>query len=258
MKTSKTLILISNDDSIYAKGLRELTKSLKDDYEVVVCAPDKPQSGKSHAISLDSPLWFKAVNAEGVEAYKCTGTPADCIKLALFKIMKRKPDMVLSGINHGSNSSINGLYSGTMGAACEGALHGIPSIGFSLLNFAPDADFSTACKYVKIIINNVLNNEVPEDLCLNVNIPYNNPENIKGIKICRQSAGQWIEDFEENFHPANRKPYYWLTGNYHNTEPESEDTDESALARGYISVQPVTIDTTDYYVLDKMKNWDFK
>lgn len=254
--TERPLILISNDDSIYAKGLKELVKAVKPLGEVVVVAPERPQSGKSHAVTLDMPLTYRQTKFdEEITSYKCNGTPADCIKIALFKILNRMPDIVLSGINHGSNSSVNILYSGTMGAATEGALHGIPSIGFSLLDFAADADFSTARIYVSKITEAVLNHKHLKNICLNVNIPYEQPENIKGIKICRQCVGEWKEFFTERFHPGNKRPYYWLTGSYINHEPENEETDEFALSKSYVSVQPVKIDCTDYQMITELKTW---
>lgn len=255
--SEKPLILITNDDGIFAKGIKELVRSVKDLGEIVVVAPDKPQSGKGHSVTLDFPLWYRPNKIdEDVRGFKCTGTPADCVKIALFKILDRKPDIILSGINHGSNSSINILYSGTMGAAVEGALHNIPSIGFSLLNFAPDSDFTTAGKYARLITQKVLSDNKVPNLCLNVNIPYDDPENIKGIKMCRQSRGEWREFFEENYHPSNRRPYYWLTGDFINNDIDDESTDEWALSHHYISVQPVKFDCTDYQLLNDMKSWE--
>jgi len=247
------LILITNDDGIFAKGIRELVRAVKDLGEVVVVAPDKPNSGKGHSVTLDMPLWYNTAKCDEADlAYKCTGTPADCVKMALFRILGRKPDIILSGINHGSNSSVNILYSGTMGAAMEGALHHIPSIGFSLLNFAPDADFTTAGSYARRIAEKVLNMPDNSDVCLNVNIPYQEPDNIKGIMITRQCPGEWNEDFQKNYHPSNKRPYYWLTGEYHNNAPEATDTDEWALANGYVSVQPVKVDNTDYDMMQRL------
>lgn len=252
--TSRPLILVTNDDGIFAKGIRELVKAIHWFGEVVVVAPDKPQSGKSHAVTLDAPLWYSVSKFEEADrAYKCTGTPSDCIKIALFRIMDRKPDLIISGINHGSNSSINIVYSGTMGAAMEGAIHGIPSVGFSLLSFNSDADFAAAAHYAAMITERIVENikSLPF-LCLNVNIP-NLPENeIKGIRVVRQSRGEWIESFVRNYHPSTKRPYYWLTGEYHNLEPESVDTDSHVLDDGYIAVQPVTVDCTDYGALSAM------
>lgn len=248
------MILITNDDGIFAKGIRELARAVRPFGEVVVVAPDKPQSGKSHAVTLDNPLWYVVSKFEDADrAFKCTGTPSDCIKIALYRIMGRKPDLILSGINHGSNSSVNILYSGTMGAAMEGAIHRIPSIGFSLLSFSSDADFAIAAKYAAVIVEKTIAHldSLPFS-CLNVNIPCLPEDQIKGIKVVRQSRGEWIEDFVRNFHPANKRPYYWLTGEYNDLEPDSPDTDTTVLKNGYISIQPVTIDCTDYKALSAM------
>lgn len=254
MEDNKPLILITNDDGIFAKGIKELVRAVKDLGEVWIVAPDRAQSGKGHGVTLDMPLWYRPAKfEEDVRAFKCSGTPADCVKIALFKILDRKPDLILSGINHGSNSSVNILYSGTMGAAMEGALHKIPSIGFSLLNFAPDSDFTTAGEYARKITEKVLTMKSEKPVCLNVNIPYDDPQNIKGIKICRQASGEWREFFDERYHPSNRRPYYWLTGNFYNFEPQAADTDEWALANGYVSVQPVTCDCTDYSAMSALQ-----
>ena len=252
--TSRPLILVTNDDGIFAKGIKELVKAIHPFGEVVVVAPDKPQSGKSHAVTLDAPLWYMVSKFDDADrAYKCTGTPSDCIKIALYRIMDRKPDLIISGINHGSNSSVNILYSGTMGAAMEGAIHGIPSIGFSLLSFNSDADFAAAAHFAAIITEKTISRlgSLPF-VCLNVNIPCLPIDEIKGIKVVRQSKGEWIEDFVRNYHPSNKRPYYWLTGEYHDLEPDSHDTDTWHLDNGYIAIQPVTVDCTDYKALDAM------
>lgn len=253
----RPLILVTNDDGIFAKGIKELVKAIHPLGEVVVVAPDKPQSGKSHAVTLDAPLWYMVSKFDDADrAYKCTGTPSDCIKIALYRIMDRKPDLILSGINHGSNSSINILYSGTMGAAMEGAIHRIPSIGFSLLSFNSDADFAAAAKYAAEITAKTIQNlgSLPF-VCLNVNIPNLVESEIKGVRVVRQGRGEWIEDFVKNYHPSNKRPYYWLTGEYHDLEPESTDTDTYMLDNGYITVQPVTVDSTDYAALKSMNEW---
>ena len=250
----RPLILVTNDDGIFAKGIKELVNAIHPYGDVVVVAPDKPQSGKSHAVTLDMPLWYMVSKFENtIHAYKCTGTPSDCIKIALYRIMDRKPDLILSGINHGSNSSINIIYSGTMGAAMEGAIHGIPSIGFSLLSFNSDADFAVAAKYAANITAKTIENlgSLPFS-CLNVNIPNLPEHEIKGVRVVRQGRGEWIEEFARHYHPSNKRPYYWLTGEYHDLEPESADTDTWMLANGYIAIQPVTVDCTDYAALKAM------
>lgn len=252
----RPLILVTNDDGIFAKGIKELVKAIHPFGEVVVVAPDKPQSGRGHAVTLDAPLWYMVSKFDDADrAYKCTGTPSDCIKIALYRIMDRKPDLILSGINHGSNSSVNILYSGTMGAAMEGAIHGIPSIGFSLLSFNSDADFAAAAKYAAEITAKTIQNlgSLPFT-CLNVNIPNLVESEIKGVKVVRQGRGEWIEDFVRHFHPSNKRPYYWLTGEFHDLEPESTDTDTWMLDNGYITIQPVTVDCTDYAALKAMND----
>lgn len=256
---TQPLILVCNDDGIFAKGLKELVKAVQPLGKVVVVAPDKPQSGKGHSITLDLPLWYRPSYSfdPEVTAFKCTGSPADCVKIALYKVLHRRPDIILSGINHGSNSSINLLYSGTMGAAIEGALHNVPSVGFSILNFASDADFTNVADYVRQITAKVLDYKGTTNLCLNVNIPNPSETNIKGVKITRQCRAMWDEYYEENIHPNNRKMYYWLCGNFVNHESDAEDTDEWALANGYISICPVKIDYTDYQIKDQISGWEF-
>ena len=258
-ENSSPLMLVCNDDGIFAKGLKELVKAVLPLGRVVVVAPDKPQSGKGHSITLELPLWYRPSHAfdEGVMAFKCTGSPADCVKLALYKILDRKPDIILSGINHGSNSSVNLLYSGTMGAAIEGAMHDIPSIGFSILNFADDADFESVASYVRDITDKVLNYKGDNTLCLNVNIPNPSEHTINGVKITRSCRAMWDEYYEQNIHPNNRKMYYWLCGKFVNHEPDAEDTDEWALANGYISVCPVKIDYTDMAMKKVLEEWTF-
>ena len=258
-KREEPVILITNDDGVTAPGLKALTEAVLGLGKVVVVAPDKPQSGMGHAITIGHPLRLSKVNGiEGVETYSCSGTPVDCVKLAVNKILHRKPDLCVSGINHGSNSSINVIYSGTMSAAMEGAIEGIPSIGFSLSNFKLDADLSAAKHYAGIIANAVLTNQPVKDLLLNVNIPNLSQSEIKGIKICRQAIGKWQEEFDERLDPNNRK-YYWLTGKFVNPD-KGEDTDEWALANGWISVVPVSFDFTSHHVIPVLNkiNWQNK
>lgn len=254
----KPLILVSNDDSINAKGIKSIVEVAKQFGRVVVVAPDKPQSAKSHSITLEAPLTFKKTNIFGddVESYCTSGTPADCVKLAFHNILDRKPDLILSGINHGSNFSVNLIYSGTVAAAVEGAMHNIPSIALSITSHDEDADFTTAKIYAEKIIQKVLNSE-SKDLCLNVNIPYVKVSEIKGIKTCKQTKGAWFEEFAKIPHPNNGKNYYWLTGKYVNFEPESTDTDAWAIDNNYVSIVPVKIDFTDYKALEEISNWTF-
>ena len=248
MKKSKPLILITNDDGITAPGIRSLVETMKTIGDVVVVAPDSVQSGMGHAITLNTLIRIDKVEIHGESlGYQCSGTPVDCVKIAVHRIMHRKPDLLVSGINHGSNSSINVIYSGTMSAAMEGSIEGIPSIGFSLCNSTHEADFTAAAHFAKRIANNVLNHGLPEGSLLNVNIPYYPLDEIKGIKICRQATAKWEEVFEERIDPSNRK-YYWLTGKFKNYD-HGEDTDEWALANKYVSVVPVQFDFTAHHAI---------
>jgi len=244
MSKERPLILVSNDDGISAPGIRYLIRLMKKLGDVFVVAPNSPQSGMSHAITLESMLFSERVNIEVSEVteYACSGTPVDCVKLAMNKLLDRKPDLCVSGINHGANSSVNVLYSGTMAAAIEGAIAGVPSIGFSLLDFAQDADFYQSEDHVLRIARHALENGLPSGVCLNVNIPKLSREQIKGVKVCRQSDGYWEEDFDERMNPMG-KTYYWLSGKFYNHD-EGKDTDIWALENGYISVVPVKFDVT--------------
>jgi 5'-nucleotidase len=253
----KPIILITNDDSIYANGIKALAEAALPFGRVVVVAPNKPQSGMGHAITINQPLRINKVNfIEGVEAYTTDGTPVDCIKLAVDKILHRKPDVCLSGINHGANHSINVIYSGTMSAAMEAAIEGIPSIGFSLLDYDANANFTLTKKVVATLLQQYLQriNELDEHLLLNVNIPKINEEDFKGIKMCRQAYAKYNEDFIERQDPHGNN-YYWLTGVFNNKD-EGTDTDVWALANKYASVVPVTIDFTDYKNLKTIQNWN--
>lgn len=252
MNSTKPLILVVNDDGINAPGITALTSVAQEFGEVVVVAPDKPQSGMGHAITLDSTLHIKPVIIEGVKAYSCSGTPVDCVKIAVNKLLDRKPDLIVSGINHGSNSSINIIYSGTMSAALEGSLEDIPSVGFSLLNHSVEADFSASKHYARKIITQLLNSNHTKNLCLNVNIPNLSTDLIAGIKVCRQAKGNWEEEYDERTDPMGRK-YYWLTGKFV-CEDDGTDTDEWALANNYVSVVPVQPDVTNYTLLNDIKN----
>ncbi|QZT38936.1 5'/3'-nucleotidase SurE [Halosquirtibacter xylanolyticus] len=249
----KPLILITNDDGVDAKGIQCLTNFVQDLADVIVVAPNGPRSGQSSAITVDRPLRLRVeAEEEGLTVYSCSGTPVDCVKLALNKVMDRYPDLVLSGINHGLNTSVSVIYSGTMGGAMEGAIHGIPSIGFSLDNYSKDADFELMRPVVRTMVNNVLSQGLPAGVCLNVNAP--NGE-IKGIEVCRQARGKWSEEFETRVDPHNRE-YYWLSGYFDNAEVHAQDTDEHLIKRGYVSVVPTSVDTTDYTMLDELKNWN--
>jgi 5'-nucleotidase len=254
--STQPLILITNDDGVFSPGISSLVKTASHFGDVVVVAPDKPQSGMGHAITINATLRIQKSNYHhALLEYSCTGTPVDCVKMAVNHILKRQPDLVLSGINHGSNSSINVIYSGTMSAAIEGALEGTPSIGFSLCDYSIDADFSQSETFVSQIIQSSLEKGMPKGICLNVNIPKLRKDEIKGIKIVRQAKANWVERFEERKDPYGRE-YYWLTGEFVNFEPESLDTDEWALQNGYISVVPTQSDLTAHQFLKQLNHFE--
>lgn len=248
----RPLILVTNDDGIHAPGLNTLSEMARPFGDVVAIAPDKGHSGMSHAITIKYPLRVNKIREEeGFVFYSCSGTPVDCVKLAVNQILDRKPDILLSGINHGSNSSISVVYSGTMAAAIEGGLHGIPSVGLSITDYSSSPDFSACILYGKQIIKNTLLNGLPDGACLNVNFPKLPSDEIRGVKVCRQARGLWIEEFDKRTDPHHRE-YFWLTGYFENYEPDAEETDEWALKNGYISVVPVRIDFTDLDAMNKL------
>ena len=249
----KPLILITNDDSISAPGIRFLIDVMKELGDVVVVAPDSPQSAKGHAITINSTLSIEKIKNANTIEYSCSGTPVDCVKIALSEILERKPDLCVSGINHGANSSINVIYSGTMSAAVEAGIEGIPAIGFSLLDFSWNADFTHTKPYVKKIAEQVLKNGLPTGVVLNVNLPKNN---IKGIKVCRQAKASWQESFDKRISPHG-KEYYWLTGMFVNQDA-GEDTDIFALENDYVSIVPVQFDLTAYHAIQTLNNWSLK
>lgn len=248
----RPVILITNDDGVTAPGILNLVEAVKDLGKIVVVAPDKPQSGMGHAITIGQPLRLHKLHTiDNVETWSCTGTPVDCVKLAVDKVLHRKPDLCLSGINHGANHSINVIYSGTMSAAVEAAIESIPSAGFSLLDYRIDADFTGARKYVRIIVEKMLNTKLDKHTVLNVNIPSVAPELLKGFKICKQAYAKYVEDFIERKDPHGRH-YYWLTGEFVNFD-KGKDTDVSALANNYVSVVPVQFDLTNYVLKTKLE-----
>ncbi len=250
----RPLILITNDDGVQSKGIQVLVEAVRSIGDVVVVAPDSVRSGMSSAITSILPLRVALLKQEeGLAVYACTGTPVDCVKLAFNEILDRTPDLVISGINHGSNSSICVVYSGTMGAAMEGCIFGVPSIGLSLTNHSPHADFTDAVKYAEIIIDRVLKEGLPKGVCLNVNVP--NTDNIKGVKICTQATGRWTAEFMKS-QDGLGKDVYWLTGEFDNFDPTDEGTDEWALSNAYVSIVPVKIDMTDYQTLNQLKHWE--
>lgn len=253
--TAKPLILVTNDDGVTSPGINALIEVMKILGDVVVVAPDKPQSGMGHAITINSTLRIQRLNMHGVlDEYSCTGTPVDCVKIAVNKILKRKPDLCVSGINHGANMSINVIYSGTMSAAVEGSIESIPSIGFSLCDDSIDADFSASKKIVEHIARKVLQNGLPKDVCLNVNIPKSKYEELSGIRICRQARANWIEELDERKDPGG-KTYFWLTGKFENFDAGKEDTDVWALENNYVSVVPVQFDMTAHSAIQELDKW---
>ena len=258
MTKKKPLILVTNDDGITAPGIRMLIEVMKELGDVVVVAPDSPQSGMGHAITLSNTIFCDEVTVKANvkhKEYSCSGTPADCVKIATQEIMDRKPDLVVSGINHGSNSSINVIYSGTMSAAVEAGVEGLPAIGFSLLDYSMNADFEPSREYVKAIARNVLKNGLPKGVVLNVNIPKLKASDIKGMKVCRQAKAHWEEEFDRRTNPQGRD-YFWAKGKFVSDDP-SEDNDEHALANGYISIVPVQFDMTAHHYLKELATWKF-
>lgn len=255
----KPLILVTNDDGITAPGIRMLVAVMKKIGDVIVVAPDSPQSGMGHAITLNTTLYAEEIkidsHSEGIVEYSCSGTPADCVKLGLRELLKKKPDICVSGINHGSNSSINVIYSGTMSAAIEAGIEGIPAIGFSLCDYKWEADFAQAQDFIFNIVTKALKNGIPKGTVLNVNIPKLEKKNLRGIKICRQAKANWKEKFDKRMSPMG-KDYYWLTGEFELLD-KGEDTDEWALANGYISVVPTQFDLTAHHVIQELNTWEF-
>ncbi|RLD50031.1 MAG: 5'/3'-nucleotidase SurE [Bacteroidetes bacterium] len=251
----KPLILITNDDGVEAPGLRKLINIARELGDVAVVAPDKPQSGMSHAITMSHPLRLKKIaEEEGYQEYSCNGTPVDSVKLGEQIILGRYPDLVLSGINHGSNASVNVIYSGTMAAVIEATIDGISAIGFSLLDYSHQADFNHVDDHITQIIKNVLQKKLPKGVCLNVNIPAASKHKIKGVKICRQAKGRWAEKFDIRTDPY-KKEYYWLTGVFEDGDT-SPDTDSWALANNYVTVVPVHYDLTAHQAIEELKEWE--
>ena len=250
---SKPLILVTNDDGIVAPGIRALVEMAAQLGEVVVVAPDSPQSGKGHAITIHDPLRLKKVKVfPGIEAWECSGTPVDCVKLAKHVVLKgRTIDLCVSGINHGTNASINIIYSGTLSAAMEASLENIKSIGFSLDDFSFDADFEPCKPWVRKVMQYALEHPFESGNLLNVNIPKLSSNQLRGLRICRQADARWVEKFLEARDPSGQ-PYYWLTGEFINDD-SGEDTDVWALQNGYISVVPSMHDLTNYKAMENMR-----
>lgn len=251
----KPQILITNDDGIGAKGIASLIEAAQPFGDLLVVAPDKPQSGMGHAITIHDPIrLFKNSIYPGIEAYACSGTPVDCVKLGIYEILGTKPDLILSGVNHGENSSTNVLYSGTMSAAIEGAMEGIPSFGFSLADFAADADFTAAQHYITKLLNLFFEKGFERNICLNVNIPKLPLADIKGLKFCKQAHAFWADRFEKRQDQFGRD-YFWLTGEFADLD-QRPDTDLHALKEGYVSVVPTQFDLTAYAHLNHFKSWE--
>ncbi|MCH5600658.1 5'/3'-nucleotidase SurE [Niabella ginsengisoli] len=257
-KKDKPVILITNDDGITAPGIKALYEAVKDLGQIVIVAPDKPQSGMGHAITIGHPLRLQKTDLfPEIESYSCSGTPVDCVKLAVDKVLHRKPDLCLSGINHGPNHSINVIYSGTMSAAMEAAIESIPAVGFSLMSYSANADFSAAQHYARLVTEKMLKDKLTKHVLLNVNIPDYPLSEIKGYKICKQAYAKYKESFLERKDPSGKK-YYWLTGEFINFD-NARDSDVWALANSYVSVVPVEFDLTDYALKKKLeKQWKDK
>jgi len=252
-KKAERLILVTNDDGLYAAGLKTLLEVMEEFGKVVLISTIESMSGMSQALTVKSPLRVKLLEeTDNRTIYACSGTPTDGVKLAINQLLERKPDWVVSGINHGSNASVSILYSGTMAAALEGCLYGIDSVGFSLNNFSPKADFSICKQYIREVMTMLASNPLPKGICLNVNIPSVAAEAIRGLKVCRQASGNWREEFDKRKAPMG-KTYYWLTGVFNNHEPDANDTDEWAIKNGYVSVVPVSVDLTAKHFIEPLK-----
>ncbi len=255
MENKKPFILISNDDGYQAKGINSLVDMIRDMADILVCAPESGRSGMACAFSANEPLVLVPQRQEeGLEVWSCNGTPVDCVKLALEELCKeRRPQMVIGGINHGDNASVNAHYSGTMGVTLEGCMKYIPSLAFSLCTHDWFADFESLRPYIRKIVRKVLDDGLPKGVCLNVNFPV--VDQFKGVRICRMAPGTWDNEVVKCRHPRGYD-YWWMVGRYTNDEPEAEDTDNWALRHGYIAITPTKIDITSYEMIEQMKNWD--
>ncbi len=252
MEIKRPLIMICNDDGVNARGIAHLTRIAASLGDVVVVAPDSPQSGKSSALTVNAPLMLNThPDIDGARVYSVNGTPVDCVKIGLHAVLDRKPDLLLSGVNHGSNAAINNIYSGTMGAAMEGCVLGIPSIGFSLLSHSPEADFNPLTPFITDIIKKVLANGLPEGVCLNINFPKQCTP--KGLKVVRGAKGHWTEEYRDYTTPHGT-PFYWLTGKFHNEEPDNPETDEYWLRQQYATIVPIRPDQTATDMITEINN----
>lgn len=255
MEIKRPLLLISNDDGYLAKGINCLVEMLSDLGDIIVCAPEDARSGFSCAFSATVPLRLqRRAQRPGVEIWSCTGTPVDCVKMALSEIVPRTPDLVIGGINHGDNASVNAHYSGTMGVTLEGCMKYIPSIAFSLCDHREDADFEPLCPLIREIVQRVLREGLPLGVCLNVNFPLLGESGYKGVRVCRMAKGTWGQEVTKCHHPRGYD-YWWMVGTYNNDEPEAEDTDNWALTHGYVAITPTQIDITAYQAIEKIKSW---
>ena len=253
METKKPLILISNDDGYQAKGINELIRMVRDYGDVLVCAPDGPRSGQACAFSATVPLTLTLKHQEsGVQIWACNGSPVDCVKMALAELCPRKPDLVIGGINHGDNASVNTHYSGTMGVTLEGCMKYIPSIAFSICDYRADADFTPLEPYIRKMTQQVLAEGLPQGVCMNVNFPV--VTTYKGVRICRMSRGTWLNEVTRCHHPRGYD-YWWMVGHYRNDEPEAEDTDRWALDNGYVAITPTRVDVTAYEAMEELKKF---
>ena len=255
MEIKRPLLLISNDDGYQAKGIQQLVEMVSDYGDIIVCAPDEARSGFSCAFSATTPLRLHLREKRGgVQVWSCSGTPVDCVKMALAELCPRKPDMVIGGINHGDNASVNTHYSGTMGVTLEGCMKYIPSVAFSLCDHRDDADFEPLRPYIKAITKKVLAEGLPKGVCLNVNFPLLDDGDFKGVKVCRMAPGTWGSEVTKCHHPRGYD-YWWMVGHYQNDEPEAEDTDNWALTHGYVAITPTSIDVTAYSAMDQVSEW---
>ena len=254
MEIERPFILISNDDGYQAKGIHCLMDMLADLADMVVCAPETARSGSSCAFSATTPLQLALQERKpGVEIWSCNGTPVDCVKMALAELVPRRPDMVIGGINHGDNASVNAHYSGTMGVTLEGCMKYIPSVAFSLCDARPDADFEPLRPYVRTITQRVLAEGLPRGVCLNVNFPL--VEEFRGVRVCRMAKGTWAQEVERRHHPRGYD-YWWMTGKYINDEPEADDSDNWALSHGYVAITPTQTDVTAYQAMELIQSWN--
>ncbi len=254
MENKRQLILISNDDGYQAKGINELVRMVRDYADILVCAPDGPRSGMSCAFSATVPLRLIQQHAEpGLQVWSCNGSPVDCVKLALAELCPRQPDMVIGGINHGDNASVNAHYSGTMGVTLEGCMKYIPSVAFSLCDQHADADFQPLEPYIRQITQRVLSDGLPQGVCLNVNFPL--VSEYQGVRVCRMCQGTWYNEVTRCHHPRGYD-YWWMVGHFTNDEPTAEDTDRWALERGYVAITPTQIDVTAHAAISLVKGWN--